>query len=464
MFISIRGLEEAIFNLVIDQEGFLYIPKAGGIDLNHCTLSMARNKIKNGINKNYRNVEVYISLADFRKIKVSLLGDVEKPSTYTLSANSRLIDLVVISKGLTPTANYRNIKITSRDKNEKYYDLLSFLRYGNKENNPYLKEGDIVLVDRIDEVVSIYGRIKYPGKYEFVEGESIYNLLELAGGLLSKARIDSIEVMRFSDDGKRQISYYYSFEELKNNHLKLNRQDLITVREIPDYLVDRYVRIDGFVKYPGFYKIIKDSTTLTDIIKEAGGFKKEASLTEATLTRTQGIADEDPEFERLKLIPRADMTEDEYDYLKSKSRQKTGRVVVDFVALFENADLSEDVVLKKEDVINIPESKNYIIMLGQVINPGKLIYHENLTIEDYIQLAGGFGWRALENDVRIIKARTGEWIDADDIEILEPGDTIWIPEDPPGPKFWDVFTTSLQILGQVAAVVAATIAVIVASR
>jgi len=51
-----------------------------------------------------------------------------------------------------------------------------------------------------------------------------------------------------------------------------------------------------------------------------------------------------------------------------------------------------------------------------------------------------------------------------DSDKIEPGDAIWIPEDPPGPKFWDVFTTSLNILGQVAAIVAAAIAVVIASR
>lgn len=465
IFLSIRGLQEIATTLVINHEGVLYIPKVGGIDLNNSTLEQAKEKIKSGIDKNYKNVEVFISLSDFRKIKVSLLGDVRKPSTYILNANSRLIDLIVISQGLTETSNYRNIGITSRNKSHSKYDFLSFLRYGDKQHNPYLQEGDIVQVDRIDEMVSIYGRVKYPGKYEFIDGESIINLIELAGGLTSKARLDSIEVITFSTDGKSQFSKYYSYEELKANHVYLKKQDLISVREIPDYYIDRYIRVEGYVKYPGFYKIIKDSTTLTDIIKEAGGFKKEASLIEASLTRFHTTSVEiDPEFERLKLMLRADMTDDEYDYLKSKSRQNSGKVVVDFVSLFEKGDLSEDVHLKKEDVIVIPEAKNYIILLGQVINPGKIIYNDELSIENYIQLAGGFGWRALENDVRVIKANTGEWIDADDVEKLEPGDTIWVPEDPPGPKFWDVFTTSLQIFGQLAAIVAATVAVIIATR
>jgi len=70
----------------------------------------------------------------------------------------------------------------------------------------------------------------------------------------------------------------------------------------------------------------------------------------------------------------------------------------------------------------------------------------------------------LEGDVRIIKASTGEWLDADDVEKLEAGDTIWVPEEPPGPKFWDVFTDALTIVAQLAAIVAASAAVIVATR
>ncbi len=222
--------------------------------------------------------------------------------------------------------------------------------------------------------------------------------------------------------------------------------------------------IDGYVSYPGWYKINKNSTTLKEIIDEAGGFLPEASLTEASVSRTMDVEEDDPEYERLKIIPTENMTEDEYDYYKAKSRQQSGTVVVDFVNLFKEDDLKENIILRKNDLIFVPEKKDYIIMLGQLVNPGKIIYDSTLTIDDYIKLAGGFSWRALKNDVRVIKAKTGEWVEADDLKALRPGDTIWVPEDPPGPKFWVVFTDVLSILAQVAAIVAASAAVIVATR
>jgi len=464
LFISIRGVEEISFTLAINQEGILYIPKVGGVDLKDRALAVAKEKIEDFINKYYRNVEVFISLVDFRNIRVSLVGNVKKPSSYALPGNSRLLDLISASFGLNETANFRNINIKNRNGKEASFDLIKFFRFGDRAQNPLLKEGDIVLIDKVDKIVSINGQIKFPGAYEFVDGETVYDLINIAGGILSRAREDSIEVVRFEANGKDQKSFYYSFNQLKNEQVKLHFGDLVLVREMLDYFIDKAVKIEGFVQYPGYYKIVEDKTTLSEIINEAGGFRENASLAEASLVRTQGISGEDPEFERLKIIPRENMTDDEYDYFKAKSRQHIGKVVVDFHELFILNNLSEDVTLKREDLIAVPEAKNYIILLGQVVNPGNIIYKEGLTVEDYIELAGGYGWRAVEGDVRVIKAKTKEWIYADEVDSLEPGDTIWVPEEIPGPKFWDVFTTTLAILGQLAAVVAAMVAVIVATR
>ncbi len=367
IFISISGLEEIVVNLFINQEGNLYIPRVGGIDLKNKTLSQGKEEIIEAINRYYNNVEVFVTLVDFRKIKVSLLGNVKKPISLVLFANSRLIDAITNSEGLVKTSNYRNIKIISRDKKEKIYDLLNYLRFGDESNNPYLQEGDIIIVDKVDKVVSIYGEIKYPGIYEFVEGESVMGLLDLAGGYTNKAKKDTIEVISFDERGYNQISRYYAPNQLENNKIKLLNQDRVIIRQIPKFYLDRYVKVEGYVNYPGWYKIIEDSTSLKEIIYEAGGFLKDASLTEASLARTTGSVEYDPELERLKLLLRADMTDDEYDYLKAKSRERPGKVVVDFEKLFLKNDMSENIILKRGDVITIPEAKNYITLLGQVV-------------------------------------------------------------------------------------------------
>jgi polysaccharide biosynthesis/export protein len=464
VFVSISGVAEIASTFIIDQEGWLYIPRVGGIDLRNTYLKDAKIKISDAILRYFKDVDIFISLVDFRMIKISLVGNIAKPSVFVLPANSRLMDLITSSKQINETSDIRNIQVISKDGGTKNYDLLSFLRFGDFKNNPILVEGDVVLIQKVDQVVNISGQVQYPALYEFRPNETIADLIELAGGFKYDAKKDTIELIRFLEDGKKQVSNYYSAQEVKGSNIYLQNKDHVIVRQVPEYLIDHYLEITGYVRYPGWYKINKNTTTLKEMIEEAGGFLEEASLTEASISRMMDVEETDPEFERLKLIPSDKMTEDEYDYFKAKSRQHSGRVVVDFVKLFQNNDLNENIILRKNDVINVPEKKDYIIMLGQFVNPGKIIFDSLLTINDYINLAGGFGWRALEGDVRIIRAKTGEWVDADEDVLLQPGDTIWAPEDPPGPKFWDVFTDALTIVAQLAAIVAASAAVIVAVR
>jgi protein involved in polysaccharide export with SLBB domain len=464
IFVSISGLRETIHTLIINQEGWVYIPQVGAVDLNNNTLAEAKTELEQSIRRYYKDVIIFISLVGFRYIRVSLIGDVTSPSNFVVTSNSRLMDLISTSAGLKASANIRNIKIISREDSVNYYDLLPFLRFGISKNNPLLRDGDIVLVDKSDKTFRISGEVKYPGVYDFIENESVSEILQMAGGFLSKAKKDTIEIVRFDDNGEFQKSYLYSMESLELNEMILHNKDNVIVRAKSEYLIEQFVAVEGFVKYPGFYMIEKNKTTLSEVISKAGGLLDNGSYTEATLTRKLSVSVYDPEFERLKVVPRVDMTDDEYAYVKAKSRERAGRVVVDFHDLLVNGNKNEEVILYQGDRINVPEKKNYITLLGQVINPGNIEFNPNLTIDDYINLAGGFGWRALENDVIVIKALTGEWIDAGDVQLLEPGDTIWIPEDPPPPKFWDVFMDALAITAQLATVIVAVTAIIVASR
>lgn len=464
LFISIRGIEEIINKVTIDQEGAVYIPKVGGLNVRNFTLLQTKKSIDSLIRLSFKNVQVFISLSEVRKIKVSLNGDIKKQASFNIYANSRLNELLSKQEILTQTSNLRNIKIIHSNGIINYYDHISYLRLGSKKDNPYLQEGDFIFVDKTDKHILIFGAVKFPGLYEFKENESVIDIINIAGGFLAKARKDSIELIRFKDDHKSEYSIYSSFDELQKKNIILKNKDKIVVREIPRYLIDNFVIVDGFVNSPGVYKIIDNETNLSEIIKQAGGFLKDASLVDAQLKRDVGTEEDDPEFERLKTILRADMTDDEYDYFKSKSRQRKGKVVVDFIQLFEKGNKLEDVALRRNDIITIPEKKNYIIMLGQVLKPGNITFQSGLTVDDYIKLSGGYGWRALKSDVRVIKANTGEWIDASDAKNLQPGDAIWVPEDPPPPKFWTIFKDILIIFGQIATVIAATTAVIVSTR
>lgn len=462
LLILIKGMDELAWKVRVSHEGTIYIPKVGELNIKSNSLSEAKKKIESSISYFYKNVQIFISLIDIRKIKVGLYGDVKKSTILTLPANACLSDVLINSDLINQSADLRNVKIVNDDDHTSFYDFISYIRTNDKIQNAQLKEGDFIYLDKSDRTISIWGSVKFSASYNFKQGESVFDAINLAGGLLANAKKDTIEIIRFGDDFKTQNSIFTSIEGSKK--ILIQNKDKIIVRSIPEYLLDEVVTVEGFVKYPGVYKIKDGETKLSEIINLAGGFLPKASLADAALFRRTLADTTDVEFDRLKNLLRKDMTDDEYDYLKAKARQPRGKVVVNFRDIFENKISHEDVVLRKNDLILVPEKKDYINLIGQVVQPGKIPFDEQLKVRDYIALAGGFGWRAVESDVRVVRATTGEWIDEDDAKVLYPGDIIWIPEDPPPPKFWDFTKDALFIIGQVATVVTAAVAIIASRR
>lgn len=458
LLILIKGLDELAWKINVSQEGTIYVPKVGEIAIKNLNLAVSKIKIGNAIKQFYKNVDIFITLIDVRKIKVSLNGDVKKSSVVIVPATSRLSDVIGGNDVLNPTADLRNIKIMHDDNSFEVYDFVAYTRKDDKSQNPRLKDGDFIYLDKTDKTIAIFGSVKFPAQYNFKSDETVADVIDLSGGVLTEAKTDSIELVRFADDYKTQKSFFLSLAQAKS--FKLQNKDKIIVRSIPEYLRDEIVSVQGFVRYPGVYKIKDGETKLSEVINDAGGFLQKASLKDAALYRITLSDTTDIEYERLKNLLRKDMTDDEYDYLKAKSRQPKGKVVVNFEDVFLSGNKSEDVVLRKNDFILVPEKKDYVNLIGQVVHPGKIPYDQKLTVKDYINLAGGFGWRAVESDVRLVRANSGEWVDEDDVKEIFPGDIIWIPENPPPPKFWDFTKDALFIIGQVATVVTAAVAII----
>jgi protein involved in polysaccharide export with SLBB domain len=234
--------------------------------------------------------------------------------------------------------------------------------------------------------------------------------------------------------------------------MTLKPDDRLFVRSVTRWHERLQVTVSGEARYPGSYVIDRDSTTLRAVIDRAGGFTAEASLQESFVLRANTTISIDPEYERLKLVPAPDMTPDEYEYFKMKSRERRGLLTVDFQRLFKTGDVSQDVVLKNGDQIFIEKNRETVVVTGAVASPGGVIYNPRLTVNDYILRAGGYGWNARRNKTRVIRAKTGEWVWAGKAGILGPGDTVWVPEKPYR-DWWNIFLQGLTTAGQVATII-----------
>src|SRR5690606_2163893 len=66
--------------------------------------------------------------------------------------------------------------------------------------------------------------------------------------------------------------------------------DIVNIRVSTGYLVQKQVRIEGEVRYPGVYTLTKKDERISDLIERAGGFTDFAYLKGASLRRTASDA------------------------------------------------------------------------------------------------------------------------------------------------------------------------------
>jgi protein involved in polysaccharide export with SLBB domain len=238
-------------------------------------------------------------------------------------------------------------------------------------------------------------------------------------------------------------------------NIPLEPGDRVVILGYPERREDFRATILGEVVYPGTYPITRDSTMLTDLVAMAGGFTPDAALRSAYVTRRAGSRTMGVDT---LIAVRAFGYEDGAFYEAEQAllyRQEY--VPADFPRLFVQGDSTADISLRGEDTVYVPPSPGTVYVYGQVVTPGHVAYVPGKNVEYYIKAAGGLMQLAMEDDIKVIKARTKQPLYVEDTTI-EEGDYIWVPKD-----FERGFGYYLGIIAQSAAIISVAVSVIVVS-
>ena len=397
---------------------------------------------------------------------VEVSGEVYRTKIFELLSQKRerLSDIIQLASGFRDMALLEKIELSRLNpdghRSVYYYDYHKIGENINSAENVYVQNNDKIhvysILDRMHkQVVSIYGQVREPGEYELEKNLRVSDLVLKAGGLTRSAFTLEAEVAKVDPQQPFTISQFELDKVLKGEapeqNIILEADDQVFIRQIPQWEVGPLVELRGEVKYPGFYPIVKDSTLLSQVIRKAGGLTQYANIGEGKLIRNGEPVIVDKEYERLKVMTRNEMSEHEYDYFVMKQNShNVDNIVVDFIKLLQQGDKREDIILKANDIIFIPEKPKVVIVSGRVSKTGGVIYKKDADFSYYINKAGGFTWDADSRKTKIIKV-TGEIRDDEDVKNFLPGDRIWVPRKPDR-DFWRVFRETMLVAGQLATI------------
>ncbi len=374
----------------------------------------------------------------------------------------------------------RNIKLVSQNGETKYLDLLKFRLTADYSQNPYLKNGDVLIFPTLDlgkNFVEISGAVNKPTKFQFVEGDKLSDAILFANGI-SKAydNVEYAEISRLNMDGSQREILKVKISD--NPTLKVG--DRVRILSDETYRRDFQVMVVGEVKTPGVIYISKDSTTIYDVIKEAGGFTDKADLQNSLILRGQtnynlnfqtnsarGKNNLQNKLTRKFFSDKIDLMmmqrmanisqEDSLFFLVDNTlRFSRGNINVDFSKVMDPNSKDSKVLVEDGDYIFIPKKKNLVYVFGQVMNPGYVEYKAGEKYDYYLNLVGGLG-KTARGDIYLIKSKTRAWIELDEDAhyTIEPGDLIWAPKQPY--RDFDYYlqrvSTYTSIVGSIATVV-----------
>ena len=461
----ISSSEVSTFKLVVSPSGEILIPSVGVIQVFNLSLNEAITAMTAAIHNWNQTANIHITLSQIREFKIKVIGHLRKPGLYTATPVSRVSDIyeIIMDKHLEKIElkdesksdqedsgemeyldlSHRNIKIV-RNSDSLKIDLVKFGSTGEDKYNPFIHQGDILIIPVKQHMINIFGGIKIPGEYEYVDDESLYEFIKLAGGLRPDADPTKIEITRFKTFSEK----YTFFIEYKNSKtIKIEPEDHIMVRYEKDYKRQDIVYITGEIHFPGVYAI-EEGATLNNVLNRAGGFTNKADPTKIRINNKSIEVIPDRERKRILLIPEENRSPSERAYIKARALTKRGSIESNSRTQMETL---LNFILVNNDNIFIPEDYKYIEVLGGVVKPGRYPFYDGKLVNDYILLAGGKTKTSTRNTF-IIKAGTGQRLPAKKDVILENGDTIFIADKMEYNK-WIILKDTLATLGQVAALI-----------
>ncbi len=152
--IDIWGAAEQTYRLTVSPEGNIRIPNLGPIHVNGLQIDDAENRILNRLtdiysglrpnNPDQGNTFAQITLGNVRSIKVTVIGEVVQPGTYTISSLSTAFNALYAAGGPNRQGTFRNIQIIRDKEILESLDVYDFLVDGNQESNIRLRDQDVI--------------------------------------------------------------------------------------------------------------------------------------------------------------------------------------------------------------------------------------------------------------------------------------------------------------------------------
>lgn len=250
--IQLFGKENEEVSLQIGRTGDVAFPRLGSITLAGLTFEDARDLIKTRVSQQLIGVDVVVSMGRLRAINIFMAGEVAAPGAYSVSALTTVTQSLFQAGGVTDIGSLRAIEVRRHNKSVARFDSYELLMKGNSKGDIRLKSGDVIYVPPFQSEVDVTGAVKRPMVYELLGGETVEQVIAMAGSFSRTAFPASALLVRTSDDQGLGVAKTIDLTSDAGKATPIKNGDILSVPEIGD-LISNSVVLKGAATRPGNY-------------------------------------------------------------------------------------------------------------------------------------------------------------------------------------------------------------------
>lgn len=438
--------------LPVDNQGNIFVPGYGPLNIQDKTSQEVDASVRQAITSVYPDqVEVYTNLQGVQPVAVYVTGYVDNPGRYAGTPDDSLLYFLDQADGIDQDlGSYREIYVKRNGRVISTIDLYDFLISGDIPHLQF-KDGDTIVVEERGPAIAVTGDVRQAYRYELngaqLGGEEIVQLARLESGV-------SHVLLRGSRDAG-PIARYYSLAQFGSQTIRSGDEVMFSADQRSETIV---VKVEGSYLGPSRYALPRDArlgelldaiavpksmTAVNNISLQRESVKKQqAKSLQDSLRRLETTYLGAPSSTNEEAQVRAREAELIQDFIKrARELEPSGRLVV------AHNDKISDIRLRDGDTITIPEQSDSLLISGEVVVPQAVVYRPGMSVEDYIDGAGGFTQRADDDNILLVR-QNGAVVSASRAE-LRPGDEVLVMPRAPTHNL-QLATSLTQILYQVA--------------
>jgi polysaccharide biosynthesis/export protein len=377
--VELFGKKSARYLLVINRDGTLNVPEFGPIQVTGLTFAEMRAEIDRRVSSQMIGVRASVTMGELRSVRIFVVGDVRRPGSYTVSSLSTITNALFTSGGVSEIGSLRKIQLKRSGATVATLDLYDLLLRGDTSKDLQLQQGDAIFVPPIGSTAAVGGQIRRPAIYEFRDGTTAGELIELAGGLSPDADPRSVRIERIDRNQQRTI-VNVDVNSPPGRAQALLAGDVLTVPRV--FADTRGVTLEGQVLRPGSYAW-HSGMHLTDLFGSLQMFQLNADQRYIVIRR------ESLPQRRIEVISADALRAFQRPAGEDDPALQSGDRVMVFGRDAERgpalAELVQELRMQNRDNDPLP----IVSISGRVRAPGEYPLERNMSVEDLIRAGGG---------------------------------------------------------------------------